>query len=99
MRHCYLYTLFTLFLSLSMPVLPALLLAWMVLAPTFSKLLGPPLRLSTSLVLRLLKSLALSVSVVRHALLSLFSLEACTLNKHILTDDGESAKALAIASR
>ncbi len=99
MRHCYLYTLFTLFLSLSMPVLPALLLAWMVLAPTFSKLLGPALRLSTSLVLRLLKSLALSVSVVRHALLSLFSLEACTLNKHILTDDGESAKALAIASR
>ena len=90
---------FTLFLPLSMPVLPALLLAWMVLAPTFSKLLGPALRLSTSLVLRLLKSLALSVSVVRHVLLSLFSLEACPLNKHILTEDGESAKALAMASR
>ena len=73
-----------------MPVLLALLLAWMVLAPTFSKLFGPTLRLSTSLVLRLLKSLALSVSAVRHALLSLFSLEACTLNKHILTEDGES---------
>jgi hypothetical protein len=53
---------FTLFFPLSMPVL----LAWMMLAPTFSKLLGPALRLSTSLLLLLRTPLLLSVSAVRH---------------------------------